>query len=419
MKKILSMLLVAAMLISALCALAVVPASAAEGMWDTFGSAADYDPLNADSRISVPGYEYTEEGLKILPGDWSTTTIFGTVSSKTQVDLKDGVYMEIVVDDFSLENDRWLMFHLWSEQTIVPAANNEDYGYGIKAFAYPGLNKDVTESGEVPMEYVKWAYEYFTLVGDTKVPEDQIVKANVNVIENEDGTTTYEYVDKFVLELCVTWEGDTYNVTYNGAPAPEAVITYMNETFGSNSQAYVGFSFHNTTKGGDAEFTMTKFGTSKEDATTPMGDDSKEPVNYNVKYADIMDASTVPEGQPAIMMNANADSDIGGLPQSASGSAISVNGDYINVRGTNTTSDFGVWKVKSSVSYDVADFPVMMCVVKDLCTCGYDQCYAIEKVSFYPLVGDILSASDNYKIRLVEVGHMYPYIIENGEHAGS
>ena len=413
MKKILSMMLVAAMLISALCALAVVPASAADGAWDTFASASDYLDINADSRLSIPGYEYTEEGLHVIPGDWSTSTVFGTVSTKDMIDLKDGVYMEVRVDDFTLENDKWLMFHLWSEQTIVAASNSEDYGYGVKSYVRPRIADK--ETGDCNVTGPEWAYEYFTKAsGGEPIPEEQMPTAKL--VTAEDGTTSYE--TKYVLELAVTWDGESYQVSYNGATAPEAVVEYMNETFGSNSQAYIGFSFYNTTKGGKAEFTVTKFGTSKEDATVPMGDDSKEPENHVITYADIMDPSTVPAGQPAILMSGSADSDIGALPETSTGSAISVNGDYIKVIGKSTTSDVGSWKVKSSVSYDVADFPVMMCVVKGLCTCGEDECYALENATFYPFVGDVLAAADSYVIRQVD-GAYDPYVIEEGEHAGN
>ena len=412
MKKILSVLLVAAMLISALCAIAVVPASAAEGMWDTFAGAADYLDINADSRLSIPGYEYTDDGLHVIPGDWSTTTVFGTVSSKNTIDLKDGVYMEVVVDDFTLANDRWLMFHIWSEQTIVPASNSEDYGYGVKVFGRPG-NPD-KETGESSFKGVSWYYEYFSSASGDPIPEDQIPTAKVETAE--DGTQTY--VEKYVLKFTVTYDGTSYNAFYNGAPAPEAVVKYLNETFGGNSQAYIGFSFYNTTKGGNAEFTITKFGTDEETATVPMGDDDKAPENYKIEYADIMDPSAVPAGQPAILMNADTTSDIGGLPDTSTGSKISINGDFIRVVGTKTTTDAGSWKVKSTVSYDVADFPVMMCVVKGLCTCGEDECYALENATFYPFVGDVLAADDSHVIRQVD-GAYDPYVIEEGEHAGN
>ncbi len=411
MKKILSMMLVAAMLVSALCALAVVPASAADGMWDTFAKATDYIESNADNRLSVPGYEYTDDGLHVIPGNWSTTSIFGTVATKEMVDLKDGVYLEIRVDDFTLANDKWFMFHLWSEHTLNPGSTSDEYGYGIQVLGRPS---NASETGETLLKEVEWYYKYFTADGKSAVADGTGSVAKVETAE--DGTVTF--VEKYVLELCVTWDGESYAVTYNGAPANEKTIAYMNETFGSNSQAYVGFSFNNSTKGGNAEFTVTKFGTSKEDASTPMGDDSKEPEDYAVTYADIMDPETVPAGQPAIFMNGSADSDLAGLPATNLGSDISLNGDYIHVIGKASPADIGVWKVKPSVSYDVADFPVMMCLVKGLCTCGGDECYAYEKADFFPLIGDVLAPAAAYQIKQVDIT-FNPYVVEEGEHAGN
>ena len=66
MKKLLSVLLVAAMLVATLVA-AIVNVSAIDGDWSIFAIKSQYLEGYADIMRDVPGYEYTDEGLKMIP----------------------------------------------------------------------------------------------------------------------------------------------------------------------------------------------------------------------------------------------------------------------------------------------------------------------------------------------------------------
>ena len=98
MKKLISAVIVAAMLLSLLSFIAVIPAAAAvEGMWNVYSVAGDYylEDKEDDEFAAVPGYEYTDEGLRIIPADWSEHTPRFGVQTKDIVDLKEGVYFDI------------------------------------------------------------------------------------------------------------------------------------------------------------------------------------------------------------------------------------------------------------------------------------------------------------------------------------
>ena len=105
MKKILSTLLVAAMLLS-LVIVAAVPAAAVDGEWAVYGPVSQYvDGYDGDPK-SVSGYEYTDDGFHTIPADWEGAgkqTPWVQVETKEKVNLKDGVFFQIRVDNFSYD----------------------------------------------------------------------------------------------------------------------------------------------------------------------------------------------------------------------------------------------------------------------------------------------------------------------------
>ena len=373
-KKILSALLTCTMLIS-LAALFTFPASAVEGMWDALGTATEYDEDFDGTPRSRPGYEYTDEGLHMIPAKWEgQQTPFGTLQTKETVDLKDGVYMLVRVDNFTYAGEKWFNFSLWDRAGISPGSTT--HGEGAQCHIRPGDAKNVGG--------VDWYTGGFTNVGTTVIPKTAYSM-------DEEG--------RVILALTVTWKDNTYAVDVNGAPAPDSVIEFMNEKWGgADSAAYVGFSLQNSNKNGTVEATILKFGTSKATAETPTGDDRKEPEEFNHVPNPIEDASTVPAGQPAVFMNGNvAESDIMSKPVSLVGANLTVNEDYsVHAVVNKVKADSGQWTVKYDVSYSIEDFPVCVALVKNLCTCRDEVCYANEICHMYLCTGeDIQPAPEN------------------------
>lgn len=396
MKKILSTLLVVAMLLSMVIVAAVPAAADDDGFWMTYGKASQYDEDSDDDPLSVPGYEYTDDGFHMTPADWSTATPWGQLSTTEMVSLKDGVYMQVRVDDFSYDApDKWFNLYIWSENKIDEGSADTKWGHGVQTLIRPNTSTDPAVPGK--LGGIDWYIEEFTNAGSSTIDE-----ANTAPVDG-----------KNVLTLEVKWESGSYAVSINGAAAPDKVVEYMNETFGSDDAAYIGFAMQSDKQGGTLEATVLKFGTSADDAVTPAGDASKEAENYTIEVAEIVDGSDVPAGQPAIVMTGNRiESDLKGTPKSTIGSIISITEDYrVHVLATKSNGDVGVWKVDNDVSYDIKDFPVAVCVTKNFCNCGMDgECLAFETASVYMMSGEYVKPSPNQYIKYIDMCHN-PYVI--------
>ena len=113
MKKVFSILLAAAMLVTAFVVVAV-PVSAANGDWSVYTSRTQTVEPDADGVLrDIPGYRYTEEGLEMIPGKNENSTPFGTFQTTEKWKLSDGIYLQERVDDFTYGGDMWFCFSLW------------------------------------------------------------------------------------------------------------------------------------------------------------------------------------------------------------------------------------------------------------------------------------------------------------------
>jgi hypothetical protein len=228
-------------------------------------------------------------------------------------------------------------------------------------------------------------------------------------------TEKYDENGKPILALTITWDGTTYAMDINGAPAPDTTIAYMNEHY-ANGEAYIGINLMNTNKGGTAACTVLKFGTSKEDAEVPVGEDSAEPTPFKGDpIADIIDPSTVPEGQPAIFMNGSRT-----LSDSKSSTGRSGTGNTrLNEDGTfryiaNSSNAEISFAPKNDVSYSIDDFPVILGLTKNFCTCDMDgECLGFESADMYIITGEFIGADDQHKA--TEINMSYDPIVKDGD----
>lgn len=402
MKKILSALLSVAMLLS-LVVVATLPTAAAASDWTVWTEATAYEPGVLDEeKKSVAGYDY-ESGIfegfhasNFGENIWQYNTPYAHLQTTNAVNLKDGVYMEVVVEEFDYQaGDAWFNVNIWSQSKIISANPDEKYGYGVQTLLRPNTSGIV--SG------IQWEIEQWTGAGNSTIAEE-------NKLQETVGENKYT---KIVLEI--TYDATNgYHVTINGssvaAPAEggaNKVDAYLNEAF-ANGEAYIGFAMHNTSNGSNLAATVTKFGTSAEDATVPTGDAEAEPINYEegIEVADPMPADEVPAGKPGILMTGNrAESDLWAIPNSGTGSRIEIDPDTYNVKVTakGGTSDAGSWKVDLDKNYDLKDFPTYMVITKNLCTCGMGDkadCLAFESAAIYILVGELRAAGTKQKVAL-------------------
>lgn len=414
MKKILSTLLVAAMLLS-LVIVASVPAAAADGMWLVYATASDY-VLPDSERSSVPGYEYTDDGVRVIPADWDGQVPFATVQTRDAWNIQDGIYMQVRIDEFSYEaDDKWFNFNIWSQPMMEPGVDDvATYGYGVQTLFRPSV--DDAEAGTYKLVFSgRSGYTYYK-DGFTRIEytsEEKAANADISIEakQDENGCIT--------LEFSLTYDGENYTLLCNGEPAPAEINAYLKEAF-PDGQAYVGFSMRNSKMGGTASCTVTYFGANIDEATVPEGDDSREPVKYVNEVAEIVSADTVPAGQPAIILTGDMlNTATGKAPSSTAGTTVKVNDDFtIHVVETKQTVASVDIKVKNDVSYAIEDFPVAIVLTKNFCTCEYaDECYATESVNGYALNGSNISASMANRIPELEMCYD-PIIVEDGDKAG-
>ena len=408
MKKLLATALSITMLLS-MAVVAAVPAAAVDGDWTVIGQTGKFFDDYEGDDYCVPGYEYTDEGLQTISPDWRDETPQCRVRTTDKVDLKDGVYVQYRVDEFTYIGDLWYNVFIWDGPYISPGSTNaERYGTGVQTLIRPsatGSDKPGNFGG------IAWYKDAFTGAGSTSMAAD--AKKT-----DEEG--------RHLIALTVTWDGSTYSVDINGSKAPQAVIDYMNTKWGGNdSEAYIGLMLHHTNKNGKMKITVLKYGNTAATASTPLGDDSREPVTEYHVIADIADPSTVPEGQPAIFLNGSkAESDSSGNHGITAGSEAKRNDDF-SVRYTLSTAAYHTaYSVKKEVSYDAKDFPVVLLLTRDFCTCEDPaDCYALESVNSYVCNGAITGADDNHKINelsmcdspIVKDGRSYLYFYANFE----
>ena len=370
MKKILSLVLALAMLVSTLIIVSL-PTSAVDGDWMVYGRKEQYrEDYEDGDYVSVMGYEYTDEGFHTITPDFAKgQSPRGGFQTKSTYDLKEGIYMLVRVDEFSYVGDKWLNLNLWSEPMVELASTDmERDGYGVQTIMRPDNDGKFVQ--------LEWYKEGFTQVQ---------VGSEFNGKED-----MYDEQGRALFELVVTYNGSSFGVTINGIPAPQGIVDYMNETF-VDKEAHVGMAFYHNVAGGDASFTVLKFGTSKETAVIPSGDDRADPVNYSLDIAPIADPSTIEEGKPGIFINGNKDASDSYTTAGGSATGSSVLNPDNSVTYTASSDSMGlVFKPKNEVSYAIDDFPVVMMLVKNWCTCGEEDgtCYACEEVKMYLATGE-------------------------------
>ncbi len=387
MKKILSALLVVTM-IASVCAVFALPATAASGdFFDTHGKASHEVPGYDGDINSIPGYQYTKDGFQMTTADWTTGKPFSHVSTKDKVNLKDGFYMQVRVDEFNYAvYDKWLNFSIWSQPSIEEGNGDTRFGTGVQTLIRPADVKGT-------LDKINWYTHAFTESGSTSIDKDYNGK-------DDNGNN--------ILTLVITYDKNSgYNVIINGSKAPDKVIEYMNETYETNSMAHIGFTMYTGSTGGSQSATILKYGDSEKTAVKPEGEGEKKPQNHIIEYAPIADPSTVPAGQPAVLMSGDtANSHLKGTPMSNFGSIISITEDkLVNVVTTKRKGDCGVWNVKNNTSYDIKDFPVIMVVVKNYCNeyVGKGECAAFEEASLILATGEeVVINAEN------EIGGVYP-----------
>ncbi len=389
MKKIVSLFLLLIMVVSVLSVFTVV-AEAAQGEWNVYSIKREYKEEYEADRRSIAGYEYTDEGLHMIPADWSTSTPYATFQTRDKVNLRDGVYMKVRLDNYTYGGDGWLGFGV-NQFQIDEFPENEDEVGDPNVMALIRLNANTKNVN-------------FLQVNCSET-ESKAVNGNKAINEFDDQ-------GRVILTYQITWDEDSgYMITANGLDIPTEIASKFTEMFDSeenNGMGYVQFALFSGNKGGTVECTVLKFGTCEEDAETPVGGDRQDPVNYINEIADMADASDIPLGEPAIRLNGNRDTSDLLTRIKLSGSSLTVMDDNAARIKCITPKISAEFKVDYGVSYNIKDFPYVLVIVRNLCNCTYNDldydgeldkvCAHTESIRAFVLAGDIIAADENYTV---------------------
>ena len=432
MKKFLSLLLAVAMLITTVV-VATVSVSAVDGDWSVYTVKSQYFAEYADVVRSVPGYEYTSEGLSMISVDdegnsiWMDSSPYATFQTTDPVYIKDGVYLKVRVDQFTYDaGDRWFGFSIWDQPNVELGRQGDDYGYGVETLIRHRSSAGTDAENYDENDPKTWPGAKTHLEWYKDLEEGQRISCK-NTSEN-DSLYNYEFDDQErpILTLRIEWDdvNECCVVFINDVPAPDDYNSALNRYFEEfGYMAYIGFTLQNNQIGGTAGCTILEYGTSEDDASIPMGDDFAEPVINTNEVADIADASTVAEGEPAIILNGRKnESNIASNPTSVLGNVITVKEDNsVNIIADINNMATIKYNVNNDTSYAVEDFPIALAITRNFCTCNYHdndgdgvvdaECKCEESLNSLALVGDIKQESSSFSAMSGSLDHFEPFYV--------
>lgn len=351
MKKALSILMILLMIISTMPVMAI-HSSAAEvmGDWTTYRASDGYNPPpegEDPSYTPAPGYEYTDDGFHMISPDYTNCPTYGTAQTKDPVDLDDGVYMEVRVDNFTYggedgKADNWVSFSIWNQQSL---AQGHTSGYGQGWFSLNRFSNGTSDAGAIAQSFISGEPSTMTLVSQPQIDPKL----------DENG--------KEIFTFSVTKSGDNYIISICDVVVSSPAVTKHLKALNEHGEFYVGVSFCSSQTNGVVEATILKYGTSKEDASTPVGSDSKAPEANPVVIAELADSSTIEAGKPCLLFDANGSSWSGKLGVQGMTMDAMGNGAF-RISPTEATG-FHTWNIRKTMSYQAKDFPIVAFLIED------------------------------------------------------
>ncbi len=403
MKKILSTVLVTVMILSAIVAVALIPAAADEtGDWVATAAPGAYGK-NPDGSVDytstpdrpAPEYYYTDEGL-VVSGEYSS--LYGetprfNVMSKEKYNLRDGISMSVRVDEFKYGGDMWFSFSIWDSPNIAQGDTSGQYGQGYTTL--------IRASGTRKYAFSAWTQLQSFISDQTYyVPEGPVRDAWTAIGMDGGSATNPLTFHPMVLDTSLATLGPekdedgkvtvTMNLTYDAAtnlysleianvPVNQIAINdYLNYRF-PDGMAYIGFSINSTQTDCTVTTTVTEF-----NGSVPAGTDNVGTSGTREEIGAIIDPSTIPEGEPALFFdgnNANGDyKEAGKLSNFDSLTYTSNNDGTFTLKPQKPNATWVEVAPKKSVSYDAADFPYIAVMMRDFCNCifapGENTCIA-------------------------------------------
>ena len=425
MKKFISVMLATVMVVAAIMAVCTVPAAAATGEWSVYSIKSQYADDYTGIMSDIPGYEYTGEGLRMIPAEWKDSTPYATFQTSVPVNLMEGVYLEVRIDQFSYDaSDKWFGFSLWDEQNVELGNNGDGYGYGVETLirhvgvsvdAETGLPKDKPDKYD-EKDPKTWAGAMLKMEWYKDLAAGE--RIDCGAYDKEAYQYKFDEQGRPILVFEVKWSAadDMCFAYINGVEAPDFYNQAIQAKFESaNWMAYVGFTLQNNKKGGTAGCTILKYGTSEADAEPPVGSDKKPPKAFSNEVAPLADPNDIPAGYPAIRLTGSLlDSNVAGKPSSYKGNTIVVNEDgSVNLTAAANGSAAIQFRVANDISYAAEDFPIVLFIMRNFCTCTYKdsdgdgnpekECACEEKFNSFAMAGEEIKEGANFSYAKTEM----------------
>ena len=353
MKKTLSLILLAVLILSTLITL-IIPASAeGEGDWDVMLAANAKDATNASKIPLTPGYYYDETGFHTISPDYTNRNPKFTVISKEMYDLYN-FSMTVVIHDYCTMGDNWLSFSVWSESNgLAQGDTSGKYGDGWTSLIRPDLatgtlnrleSWNATKGG-------RSGNQVFTPIDNT-----QLYPIEFDEVINEDG----DRVITFAIEDGV--------VKVNGVAVGAGTDQCIRDRF-KEGLAYVGVTLHNTDNSGEYHPTISITDVNGE---VPTGTDSREP-GRDICILPPAQTPPPPYGQPAIWFDATMENTNRTMPTHTGCDLTYANDNksfLVNLNEESFQIDF---RVPDEIIYETSDFPYFAIIYKNFCTCDIPE----------------------------------------------
>ena len=452
MKKILSVLIAVAMLLSAIT-VSVLPTVAADD--DEYSASNDEFIISTaredlfmedDDRTSRPGGVYTSDGFSVNPLDpeyseykvtWPNNAPYVNTQVKANLAYQ-GFFMEVRVDDFSFWNvtegengektysytDRWFSFSVWDSVGVMPAqlgtdSEGKDWGNGIEMLVRLNPGSEYKNNPD-PESYtyisgIQWYDDTESVKPNTRydvggTPAIPAGSTYENTVIGSDG--------KLYLTFEIRYDENTESWTpyINGVKAPvtgtgKDVLTEsltamlwgecsaIDENL-DQYEAYVGFSIQSAQRDAACSFTITKIGTSSTDYYVPTGDENDriEAKQRDNAVADVepRDPDSDP-AEPVLLMTGDPDSYKSVRSVSGAAKFANLENGNLQIVSNNGAAD-PLFRPFNEQSYDLRDYPSVAIIVKNFCTCEWTDtdwdgnpdpyCTHSEKVTVNYTAGD-------------------------------
>lgn len=363
MKKTLSVILVAVMVLSTLVSL-VVPAAAAEeatntGKWKVELAATNYDDDAVEENIPpMPGWNWDSTGFHTVSPDYKNYNPKFTVVSTEELDIKN-FSMKVKVHDYAFVGDNWFSFSVWSKSNgLAQGDTSGKYGYGWTSLIRSSAVKVGDETKNALTTFQSF---------------DMGAKRNGGTNFNQIGNVALENPsipdenNDMIIEFAIVNGEVKVNGTVIGKDTDDCIAKSF-----SNGLGYVAVTLHNSDATGTYKPTISILEVNGE---VPEGTGSAAPEEKSKDYGPMIDSTTVAPGTPAIWFGAAAEgtTNEGRKP---SGGVCDVtytdNGDAFKVT-VNSTAHYFQFSVPNKITYEATDFTWVAYIFRNLCTCNLDE----------------------------------------------